>query len=393
MAWITGGIIYMKILVIPDSFKGSLTSAEAGRSIEKGIKRVYSNAQVTIMPLADGGEGTVDALAYGCNGKIYNINVTGPAGRKVLCKYAVINGNTAVIEMAGAAGLAITSPEERNPLYTTTYGAGEVIKDAIKRGCRKFIIGIGGSATNDGGIGMLQALGFGMENTDGRPVAYGAAGLKELAVITEENIMPELKECNFKIACDVTNPLCGKNGCSAIFSLQKGATPALVKQMDSWMEDYQALVKRTRPLADGNIPGSGAGGGIGFAFLSFLNASLEPGVQLILNETGITNHIKTADIIITGEGCMDGQTVMGKAPAGVAKIAKQYNKPVIAFPGCVTDQASACNNAGIDAFFPVLRSVCTLEEAMEKDRAQRNIEDTAEQVFRLIKIIGTIKLN
>ncbi len=380
----------MKILVIPDSFKGSLSSAEAGKSIENGIKKVYSNAQVTIFPLADGGEGTTDALAYGCNGKIYNVNVTGPAGRKVSCKYAVINGNTAVIEMAGASGLTLASHEERNPLYTTTYGTGEVIKDAIKRGCRKFIIGIGGSATNDGGIGMLQALGFGMENKDGRQVAYGAYGLKELAVIKKENIIPELKECSFKVACDVTNPLCGENGCSAVFAPQKGATPEMVKQMDRWMEDYQALAKRTMPSADGNIPGSGAGGGIGFAFVTFLNASLEPGVQLILNETGITSHIKAADIIVTGEGCLDGQTVMGKAPAGVAKIAKQYGKPVIAFSGCVTDQASACNNAGIDAFFPVLRSVCTLDEAMEKERAQRNIEDTVEQVFRLMNRLITV---
>lgn len=380
----------MKILIIPDSFKGSLSSAEAGKSIEKGIKRVYSNAETVVLPLADGGEGTVDALAYGCNGRIYTVNVTSAPGRKTNCKYAVINGNTAIIEMAGAAGLALVSKEERNPLYTTTYGVGEVIKDAVIKGCRKFIIGIGGSATNDGGIGMLQALGFGMEKKGGGQVQYGASGLKELAFITEENVMPELKECSFKIACDVTNPLCGENGCSMVFGPQKGATPVMAKQMDSWMEEYQALAKKTRPLADGNIPGAGAGGGIGFAFLAFLDAGLKPGVQLVLNETGYTNHIKTADIIITGEGCLDGQTIMGKAPAGVAKIAKQYNKPVIAFSGSVTDKAAYCNKAGIDAFFPVLRSVCTLEEAMDKENTKKNIEDTVEQVFRLIKTAGAL---
>ncbi|MCI9077857.1 MAG: glycerate kinase [Lachnospiraceae bacterium] len=380
----------MKILIMPDSFKGSLSSAEAGESIERGIKKVYSSAQTIMLPFADGGEGTVDALAYGCNGEIYTINVTGPLGIKVLCKYAIIYGNTAIIEMAGAAGLALIRKEERNPVYTTTYGVGEVIRDAVDKGCRKFIIGIGGSATNDGGIGMLQALGFGMENRYGKPVAYGAAGLKELAVIRKENVMPELKECSFKIACDVTNPLCGENGCSAVFGPQKGASPGMVVQMDSWMENYLALAKRAMPLADGNIPGTGAGGGIGFAFVTFLDACLEPGVQLVLQETGFIKHIKTADIIITGEGCLDGQTVMGKAPAGIAKIAKQYNKLVIAFSGSVTDKAADCNKAGIDAFFPVLRSVCTLDEAMDKERAEKNIEDTVEQVFRLIKATGKI---
>ncbi len=386
-------VVYIMILVAADSFKGSLSSMEAGRSIERGIKRVYKDARVLVLPLADGGEGTVEAAASGYNGRICKVNVTGPLGGKVLCEYAVINGNTAVIEMAGAAGITLLDKKEQNPLYTTTYGVGEVIKHAVNAGLRKFIIGIGGSATNDGGAGMLQALGFRLEKSDGKQIGYGAAGLKDLAVITNEAAMPELKECIFKVACDVTNPLCGTNGCSMVFGPQKGASQDMAVQMDTWLRNYSVIAKNVNPAADGSIPGSGAGGGIGFAFLAFLNASLEPGAGLILNETGFTEYVKTADLVITGEGCLDGQTIMGKAPAGAAAIAKKYNKPVIAFAGSVTDKAVLCNNAGIDAFFPVLRSVCTLEEAMDKERARKNIEDTAEQIFRLIRAAGMFSMD
>lgn len=289
--------------------------------------------------------------------------------------------------MAGAAGITLINENEKNPLYTTTYGVGEVIKDAIVNGCRNFIIGIGGSATNDGGAGMLQALGFSMESSNGEAIVYGAVGLKDLSVIKDNNVLPELKDCIFKVACDVTNPLCGENGCSMVFAPQKGASHKLAIQMDTWMQNYAKVVQEFIPNADINYPGAGAAGGMGFAARTFLAASLEPGVQLVLHETGFEQYVKEADIVVTGEGQLDGQTVMGKAPVGVAKLAKQYNKPVIAFSGSVADGASICNKVGIDAFFPVLRSVCTLKEAMDKENARKNIEDTAGQVFRLIKAI------
>lgn len=377
----------MNILIAIDSFKGCMDSLEAGKSAAKGARLAFPDAEIIVRPLADGGEGTVQALASGCNGIIHKAGATGPSGKHVVCEYAVINGSTAVIEMAGAAGITLINEKERNPLYTTTYGVGEVIKDAISNGCRNFIIGIGGSATNDGGAGMLQALGFGMENCSGEAIAYGAIGLKDLSVITDINVLPELKDCSFKVACDVTNPLCGENGCSIIFAPQKGASHKIAMQMDTWMYNYGRVVQEFIPEADINYPGAGAAGGMGFAARTFLDASLEPGVQLVLRETCFEKYVKEADIVVTGEGQLDGQTVMGKAPAGVASLAKQYNKPVIAFSGSVTNGASICNKAGIDAFFPVLRSVCTLKEAMDKENARKNIENTAEQVFRLIKTI------
>lgn len=377
----------MNILIAIDSFKGCIDSLEAGESAAKGARMAFPDAEIIVRPLADGGEGTVQALASGCNGIMCKADVTGPLGKQVVCQYAIINGNTAVIEMAGAAGITLISENERNPLYTTTYGVGEVVKDAIVNGCRNFIIGIGGSATNDGGTGMLQALGFGMENSNGEAIAYGATGLKDLSVITDINVLSELNDCNFKVACDVTNPLCGENGCSMVFAPQKGASVKLAMQMDTWMYNYARVVQKFIPDADINYPGAGAAGGMGFAAKTFLDASLEPGVQLVLRETGFEQYVKEADIVVTGEGQLDGQTVMGKAPAGVASLAKQYNKPVIAFSGSVTDGAFVCNKTGIDAFFPVLRSVCTLKEAMDKENAIKNIMNTAEQVFRLIKTI------
>ena len=342
----------MNVVIAIDSFKGSMTSLEAGESASAGIRRIYPDADITIRPLADGGEGTVDALTLGCGGTCTQVCVTGPLGKPVLCSYGILDaGKTAVIEMSGAAGITLLSETERNPLYTTTYGVGEVIRDAIARGCRHFIIGIGGSATNDGGIGMLQALGFDLLDQEGVPVRHGALGLRDLAVISDSHVLPELKECTFRIACDVTNPLCGPHGCSAVFGPQKGADPAMIQQMDQWLSSYAALARKSFPETNPAHAGAGAAGGLGFAFLTFFHATLESGVNIILEETHLSDYIKNADIVITGEGCLDGQTVMGKAPAGVAKIAKEFQKPVLAFSGCVTEDAKACHAAGIDAFF------------------------------------------
>ena len=376
----------MKIVIATDSLKGSLTSLEAGQAISQGIHRAIPDAEVIVRPIADGGEGTVEALVLGMNGKEVTVTVTGPLGTPVECTYGILEEQkTAIIEMSGAAGITLVPLPDRNPLYTTTYGVGEVIKDAIRRGCRHFIVGIGGSATNDGGMGMLQALGYGFLDQNEKPVGFGAKGLKDLTKITDTNVIPELKECTFRIACDVTNPLCGDRGCSAVYGPQKGATPSMIREMDKWLEDYAALSAKTFPKADALYPGTGAAGGMGFAFLTFTNAVLESGIKIILDETQLEDYIKDADIVVTGEGRLDGQTVMGKAPIGVAQIAKKYDKTVIAFSGCVTEDAALCNDAGIDAFFPILRGVVTLEEAMSRETAEKNMIATAEQVFRLIK--------
>ncbi len=380
-----------KVVIAIDSFKGSMTSLEAGQSAAEGIRRVYPEAEISVRPLADGGEGTVDAIVSGCGGRMTEVQVTGPAGKPVCCSYGILEAQkTAIIEMSGAAGITQVSGKEKNPMTTTTYGVGEVIRDAIEKGCRHFIVGIGGSATNDGGVGMLQALGFGFLNAEGTPIGFGAAGLKELRRITSDQAMPELSECSFRVACDVSNPLCGPQGCSAIYGPQKGATTDMIPEMDAYLKDYAALAKTQFPKADPDYPGAGAAGGMGFAFLTFLNASLEPGVGIVLEETKLRQYAENADIVITGEGRLDGQTVMGKAPIGVAKIAKEYKKPVLAFSGCVTKDAIACNAHGIDAFFPVLRSVVSLEDAMDRDNAMQNMQDTVEQVFRVIACFDTI---
>lgn len=377
----------MKAVVAIDSLKGSLTSMEAGNAVAEGILRADAQAEVVVRPLADGGEGTVDALVCGMKGTIQNAVVTGPLGAPVNCEYGIIEQTkTAVIEMAGAAGITLISEEERNPMHTTSYGVGEVIKDAITKGCRRFIIGIGGSATNDGGIGMLQALGYGFLDKENKQIPFGAKGLEKLETITDAYVIPELAECEFRIACDVTNTLCGENGCSAVYGPQKGATPSMIMQMDKWLEHYAALAKKLYPKANALQAGAGAAGGMGFAFLSFTNAVLESGIKIVLEETQLESYIEDADMVITGEGRLDGQTAMGKAPVGVARLAKRHHIPVIAFAGSLTKEAVECNKNGIDAFFPILRNIVTLEDAMKPENAKVNLSDSVEQVFRLINI-------
>ena len=375
----------MKVLIAIDSLKGSLSSLEAAHAIQEGIHNADPNTNVCIRPLADGGEGTARALTQGMHGHMETVTVTGPLGDPVKADYGII-GDTAVIEMAAAAGITLVPASRRNPLYTTTYGVGELILDAMEKNCRHFIIGIGGSATNDCGVGMLQALGFGFLDKNGNQIRFGAKGLEDLESITTDHVLPELKECTFRIACDVSNPLCGGQGCSAIYGPQKGATSTMILQMDKWLAYYAALAREQFPHADAKYPGAGAAGGMGFAFLTFCNATLESGIKIILEETHLEKYIRDADVVITGEGRLDGQTVMGKAPIGVAKIAKKYEKPVLAFSGCVAKEAVACNAEGIDAFFPILRNVVSLDEAMHTDNAMTNMADTAEQVFRALQI-------
>ena len=375
----------MRVVVAIDSFKGSMSSLEAGEAISNGIKKAHKDAEVEIRPLADGGEGTVEALSIGMGGRLINVDVTGPVGRKVSAVYGIVDSSkTAIIEMSQAAGITLVRGDEKNPLYTTTFGVGELIKDAINKGCRHFVVGIGGSATNDCGIGMLQALGYEFLDKEGNQVGFGASGVRDIVSIRDENVIKELSECYFRVACDVNNPLCGELGCSAIYGPQKGATKEMVADMDGWLKNYSKIVKEKYPDADSEYPGTGAAGGLGYAFFNFTNSKLESGIKIVLDETKLEEYVKDADIVVTGEGRLDHQTVMGKAPVGVANIAKKYNKKVIAFSGSVTEDAGVCNEHGIDAFFPILRRIVTLEEAMQTDIAKQNLTDTAEQVFRLL---------
>lgn len=388
----------MKIAIAIDSFKGSLSSVAAGTAAAEGVRRVFPDAECWVRPLADGGEGTVDALVAGLGGERKTVTVTGPAGKPTVAKYGLLPDGVAVMEMAEAAGITLVSGAERNPLRTTTFGVGEMILDAVGNGARKFIIGIGGSATNDGGAGMLQALGFRLLDAFGKDIPRGGAALAQLARI-EARLRPKVEmagakrtaygegeqrnvsSCSFRIACDVKNPLCGPNGASAVFGPQKGATPEMVGELDSALAHFAEIAGRaTSP----HTPGAGAAGGLGFAFKAFLDAELVPGVELILNETHLEDFIRDADIVITGEGRLDGQTVMGKAPIGVARLAKRYGKRVLAFSGILGDGVEQVNAAGIDAYFPILRKLVTLDEALDVTNASANLTSTVEQAFRLL---------
>lgn len=378
----------MIITTAIDSFKGSLSTFDSGKAVKEGIKRVFPDAEVLISPLADGGEGTVEAIVSASGGYLQKIAVCGPLGSTVTAEYGIIpETNTAVMEMSAAAGITLVKENDRNPLNTTTYGVGEMILDALNKGCRKFVMGIGGSATNDCGIGMLQALGFEFLDKEGNQVSRFGKGLESISEIRTENVDIRLKDAVFTIACDVTNPLCGKNGCSAIYGPQKGATPEIIEKMDGWMKSFAELSKTVNNNADPDFPGSGAAGGMGFAFRTFLRGELKSGIDIVIRQTGLEDKIRKSDFVITGEGRLDGQSAMGKAPIGVAKLAKKYGKPVFAFSGCVTDDAKKCNEYGIDAFFPILKAPVSLAEAMDIENAYKNLSDTAEQVFRIVRLL------
>lgn len=378
----------MKITVAIDSLKGSLTSIEAGNAVCEGIKKVYPQAEVAVFPVADGGEGTVEALITGLHAQRRQIEVQDPLGRTITAVYGILKEQKmAVMEMASAAGITLLKPEERNPLETSTFGVGQMICDAVRQGCRTFLIGIGGLGTNDGGAWMLQALGFDLLDENGKKIEPGALGLSHLHQISTDHVLPELAECTFHIACDVVTPLCGSRGCSAVYGPQKGADEKMIRQMDQWLFHYAEVTKKIYGHADKDYPGAGAAGGLGFAFLAYTKAVLESGISLILKIIGLEEEIKDSDFVITGEGKLDGQTVMGKAPVGIAGMAKRYHKPVIAFSGAAAEDAALCNGAGIDAFFPIVRSAVSLEKAMARENAVRNMTDTSEQVFRLIKVL------
>lgn len=375
----------MKVVIAIDSLKGSLSSMEAGTAIKDGILAAKPDAEVIVKPLADGGEGTTDALIEGMNGERIDLTVTGPMHTPVDAYYGYLKDtNTAVMEMASAAGITLVPDSEKNPLLATSYGVGEMINDAIQRGCRNFIIGIGGSVTNDGGIGMLKALGVRFLDENGEDAGEGGQALAKVARIDVSGMNPLLKECHIQVACDVNNPLCGENGSTYVYGPQKGVTEDMKKTLDEAMAHFARVTSETLENDYMNIPGAGAAGGLGYAFLAYTGAALTPGIELILDAVGLEEELSGADVVVTGEGRLDFQTAMGKAPVGVARLAKKYNAKVIAFAGSVTKEATACNNEGIDAFFPILRSVCTLAEAMDPVAARNNMTATVEQVFRLL---------
>lgn len=375
----------MKVVIAIDSLKGSLSSMEAGMAIKDGILAAKPDAEVIVKPLADGGEGTTDALIEGMNGERIDLIVTGPMHTPVDAYYGYLREtNTAVMEMASAAGITLVPDKEKNPLLATSYGVGEIINDAIQRGCRNFIIGIGGSVTNDGGIGMLKALGVRFLDENGEDAGEGGQALAKVARIDVSGINPLLKECHIQVACDVNNPLCGENGSTYVYGPQKGVTEDMKKTLDEAMAHFARVTSETLENDYMNTPGAGAAGGLGYAFLAYTGAALTPGIELILDAVGLEEELSGADVVVTGEGRLDFQTAMGKAPVGVARLAKKYNAKVIAFAGSITKEATACNKEGIDAFFPILRSVCTLAEAMDPVAARNNMTATVEQVFRLL---------
>ena len=375
----------MKVVVAIDSFKGCMSSLEAGNCIREAVEDTGYVSDIKVFPLADGGEGTVEALMSCMHGKEIEVEVTGPLGEKVSSYYGVLEEEKlAVMEMANVAGITMVADCSKNPMNTTTYGVGEMILDAANRGCREFIIGIGGSATNDGGLGMLTALGVEFYNKEGKKAGIFGRDVMRVDRVDTSHLAEVLKECHFTIMCDVTNPLCGEMGSSAIYGPQKGATAKTIAQMDEGLKQYAEVIRRDTGKDFADAEGAGAAGGLGFAFLTFLNTTMSAGISYILEKLGLDEEMKDADIVITGEGKLDAQTAMGKAPAGVAAMAKKHGALVLGFTGATSEDAEARNKAGMDAYFSICRGPMSMEEAMDKETARQNIHMTVKQVFNLI---------
>lgn len=378
----------MKVVIAVDSFKGSINSYDIGISVQKGINNVFPMANIQIVSMADGGEGTVDALVRKSGGNKIYLNVHGPLMDKINASYGIMGDNkTAVIEMASASGLPLISEEYRNPMNTTTYGTGELIKDAISKGCREIIVGIGGSATNDAGMGMLQALGYEFFDRDNNLLGYGGKELQKVDHISTVNVIDGLNETHFTIACDVDNPFYGPKGATHIYGKQKGADDDMINDLDLGLKHFASIILRDFHKDISQVPGSGAAGGLGGGFLAFLNAELEPGVDIVIDELNLKEIVKDADFVITGEGRLDHQTSMGKTPVGVAKCAKEFNIPVIALAGSISEGAEEVHNHGIDAFFSIISKPITLDEAMNKSTTEQFLVKHTEELFRLIKAI------
>src|SRR3989475_7257993 len=380
----------MRILIAPQSLKGSLTAAEAGQAIATGAKSVFPEAEITIIPVADGGEGTVQALVDATSGSLVQRTVTGPLGTPVAAFFGLLgDGHTAAIEMAACAGLPLVPPDQRDPRITTTYGVGELIREALDAGCRHFIIGIGGSATNDGGAGMAQALGAALLTDDGKAIKRGGAALATLSRISLDTLDPRLQQCTVQVACDVTNPLCGPTGASAVYGPQKGATPEIVEALDSALYHYAHIIEQDLGLYVREIPGSGAAGGLGAGLIAFLHATLRPGAQIVFEAVHLEERIRTADLVITAEGQIDAQTAYGKSVGSVAEIAKRYGLPVLALAGSLGDNYRVVYELGVDAVAVLPSGPMSLAYAMKN--AAQLISDAAERACRLIQVGAKIK--
>ncbi len=372
----------MKIVIAPDSYKESLSATEVAQAIEKGFREIFPDAEYVSVPVADGGEGTVEAMIAATGGALQHAVVTGPLGEPVKACWGISgDGTTAFIEMAAASGLALVPLAQRNPLITTTRGTGELILAALDKGARNIIIGIGGSATNDGGAGMVQALGARLVDANGTDIGHGGGSLVALNDIDIAGLDPRLKGCAIRVACDVTNPLTGEQGASRIFGPQKGACEATIAELDANLSHYAEVIKRSLRIDVKNVPGAGAAGGMGAALMAFLGAELKSGIEIVTQALHLEEHIHDCTLVVTGEGRLDSQSIHGKVPVGVASVAKKYHKPVIGIAGSLTHDVGVVHQYGIDAVFSVLTSIGTLEEAFRGAfdniyRASRNIAAT-----------------
>ena len=373
----------MKVVLAIDSYKGSISGTEAGEAAALGIKDVFPECECVVCTVADGGEGTTEAIVAGAGGEYRTARVSDPLGRGIDASFGVLPTGAAVIEMSAAAGITLVSDFERDVMRSDTYGVGELILAALDMGIREFIIGIGGSATNDGGVGMLRALGYRFLKGDGEPIERGAAGLSALAKIDPSGADARLRDCSFTVASDVKNPLTGPLGATYIYGPQKGVAPNMMPILDGYLKRYAELTAELIPTADPEAAGAGAAGGLGFALVSYLGAHLEAGVEVVLRAARLEDKLLDADLVITGEGRMDAQSAMGKLPAGVAALAKKHGKPVVALAGAVLDGAEELCGCGIDAVLSILRRPMTLAEAMDKEAAAANLRAAARQVVTL----------
>ncbi len=378
-----------KIIIASDSFKGSVTSMEVANAAEKAIKKIFKDCIIVKTAVSDGGEGTVDALVSALNGKKISCTVNGPLMEPVNAIYGILgDGRTAVIEMATASGLTLLPENQRNPLLTTTFGTGELIKNALEQNCQNFLIGIGGSATNDAGTGMLQALGFKFLDSGGRELFGCGNNLSKIDSIDRSSIIPQLKNANFTIACDVKNPFIGPNGAAYTFAKQKGADKEMILKLEEGMKFFADFIYNKEGKSIKDVPGSGAAGGLGGGFISYLNAELKPGVEMVLDIINFNKLIENADLVITGEGKLDKQTGMGKAPGGVLNAARKKNIPVIALGGCIEDMETL-NDMGFLAVLPIIPFPVTIEHAMQKKFTSKNITQTLEQQLRVIQYFNS----
>jgi glycerate 2-kinase len=371
----------MKVVIAIDSFKGCCTTLEAANAVERGIRYYRDDIKTKILPIADGGEGTVETLVKSLNGKYIEVDVLNPIGKKIKSRYGILPGNIAVIEMAAASGLTLISEEEYNPLISTTFGTGQLIRDALDKGCTTIFIGLGGSATNDGGVGMAQALGVSFKNKQNQEIGFGGGELKAIESINISKLDPRVENTEIVILSDVTNPLCGKNGAANVYGPQKGATPSMIQILDDNLKYFGSVINEQLSIDVMNLSGGGAAGGLGAGLVAFCQAKIHSGVEKIIEFIGLEEHLQDADLLITGEGRIDSQTINGKVALGVARKAKKYGVPVIAIVGSIGEGAEIVYNHGIDAIVDIISEPMTLENALENGISL--LEKTSERTMRI----------